>query len=84
MNKKDRLDLRSREKDWGAYFDSPTRGCLPDRSEPPLDQGDELTVPLREHPANATGDYRLTPGAGTARYCAAANDSSRSAVLVSE
>ena len=38
----DSLTLRPRGKDWGAYFDSPTRGSLPARNEPPLDERDGI------------------------------------------
>ena len=33
-----RLTLRPRGKDWTAYFDSGTRGSLPKRRQPPLDE----------------------------------------------
>ena len=36
------LTLRPRGKNWGAYFDSPTRGSLPDRREPPLDERERI------------------------------------------
>lgn len=38
----DCLTLRPRGKDWGAYFDSETRGSLPARRQPPLDERDEI------------------------------------------
>ena len=38
----DRLTLRPRGKDWAAYFDSGTRGSLPERRQPPLDERDEM------------------------------------------
>lgn len=38
----DSLTLRPRGKGWGAYFDSPTRGSLPERHEPPLDERDGI------------------------------------------
>ena len=38
----DRLTLRPPGKNWGAYFDSPTRGSLPTRREPPLDERDGM------------------------------------------
>ena len=38
----DSLTLRPRGKDWGAYFDSETRGSLPARRQPPLDERDEI------------------------------------------
>ena len=37
-----RVTLRPRGKNWAAYFDSPTRGCLPERHQPPLEERDEL------------------------------------------
>ena len=36
------LTLRPRGKNWGAYFDSATRGSLPDRREPPLDERERI------------------------------------------
>ena len=33
-----RLTPRPRGKNWRAYFDSPTRGSLPERHQPPLDE----------------------------------------------
>ncbi len=38
----DRLTMRPRGKNWGAYFDSMSRGSLPARSQPPLDERDDL------------------------------------------
>ena len=38
----DCLTLRPRGKDWGAYFDSETRGSLPARRQPPLDERGEI------------------------------------------
>ena len=38
----DQVTLRPRGKNWAAYFDSNSRGCLPERSQPPLDEGDEM------------------------------------------
>ena len=38
----DRLTMRPRVKNWGAYFDSMSRGSLPSRSQPPLDERDDL------------------------------------------
>lgn len=32
--------LRPRGKDWDAFFDSPGRGSLPDRDQPPWDDRD--------------------------------------------
>ena len=45
-----RLAPRSRGKNWAAYFDSPTRGSLPERHQPPLDERNGLkrTPVLRE------------------------------------
>ncbi len=37
IKKGDQVTLRSRGKNWAAYFDSPTRGCLPERRQPPLE-----------------------------------------------
>ncbi len=36
------LTLRPRGKNWSAYFDSATRGSLPERREPPLDERDGI------------------------------------------
>ena len=36
----DRVTLRPRGKDWGAYFDAKSRGTLPERRQPPLDGGE--------------------------------------------
>ena len=36
----DSLMLRPRGKNWGEYFDSRTRGSLPERRQPPLDERD--------------------------------------------
>ena len=38
----DQLTLRPRGKDWSAYFDSRSRGCLPPRAQPSLDERDEM------------------------------------------
>ncbi len=38
----DCLTLRPRGKSWAAYFDSKSRGCLPKRDQPPLDERDEI------------------------------------------
>ena len=38
----DRLTLLPRGKNWGAYFDSVSRGSLPARSQPPLEERDDL------------------------------------------
>lgn len=38
----DCLTLRPRGKDWGAYFDSETRGSLPARRQPHLDERDKI------------------------------------------
>ncbi len=38
----DQLTLRPRGKDWGAYFDAKTRGSLPPRDQPFLDERDEM------------------------------------------
>ena len=38
----DQLTLRPRGKDWGAYFASRSRGCLPPRAQPSLDERDEM------------------------------------------
>lgn len=34
----DRLTLRPRGKNWAAYFESDSRGSLPERCEPRLDE----------------------------------------------
>ena len=34
----DTVTLRPRGKDWAAFFDSPTRGSLPEREQPPLEE----------------------------------------------
>ena len=36
------LTLRPRGKNWAAYFDSRTRGSLPGRIQPPIDERDEI------------------------------------------
>ena len=36
------LTLRPRGKNWAAYFDSRTRGSLPERIQPPIDERDEI------------------------------------------
>ena len=38
----DCLTLRPRGKDWSAYFDSETRGSMPVRRQPPIDERDEI------------------------------------------
>lgn len=38
----DQLTLRPRGKDWGAYFASRSRGSLPSRDQPFLDERDEM------------------------------------------
>ena len=38
----DRLTLRPRGKNWRAYFESKSRGCLPERRQPPLDERDRV------------------------------------------
>ena len=38
----DQLILRPRGKNWAAYFESRTRGRLPERRQPPLDERDEI------------------------------------------
>ena len=38
----DRVTLRPRGKDWGGYFDAKSRGTLPGRRQPPLDERDEI------------------------------------------
>ena len=35
--KGDQVTLRPRGKNWTAYFDRPTRGHLPERLQPPLE-----------------------------------------------
>ena len=36
------LTLRPRGKNWHAYFDSDSRGSLPERQQPPLDSRDDI------------------------------------------
>ena len=36
------LTLRPLGKDWSAYFDSETRGSMPARRQPPVDERDEI------------------------------------------
>ena len=36
------LTLRPRGKNWRAYFDSDSRGSLPERQQPPLDARDDI------------------------------------------
>lgn len=38
----DQLTLRPRGKDWGAYFGRRSRGSLPPRDQPILDERDEM------------------------------------------
>ncbi len=38
----DRVTLRPRGKNWAAYFDSKSRGSLPARRQPPLDERDGM------------------------------------------
>ena len=38
----DLVTLRPRGKNWPAFFDSPTRGRLPERRQPPLEERDEM------------------------------------------
>ena len=38
----DSVTLRPRGKNWAAYFDSKSRGSLPARRQPPLDERDEM------------------------------------------
>ncbi len=38
----DSLMLRPRGKNWREYFDSRTRGFLPERRQPPLDERDGI------------------------------------------
>lgn len=38
----DLVTLRPRGKNWSAFFDSPTRGRLPGRRQPPLEERDEM------------------------------------------
>ncbi len=38
----DRVILRPRGKNWAAYFDARTRGNLPERRQPPLDERNEI------------------------------------------
>ena len=39
----DQLTLRPRGKDWGTYFDAKSRGSLPPRDQPNLDERDEMS-----------------------------------------
>lgn len=38
----DRLTLRPKGKNWAAYFESDSRGSLPERCEPPPDERDGI------------------------------------------
>lgn len=38
----DRITLRPRGKNWSAWFDAGSRGCLPERHQPPLDERDGI------------------------------------------
>ena len=38
----DCLTLRQRGKNWAVYFDSGSRGSLPERRQPPLDERDGM------------------------------------------
>ena len=38
----DQLTLRPRGKDWAAWFDGKSRGCLPARKQPILDERNEM------------------------------------------
>ncbi len=39
----DQLTLRPRGKNWGSWFDSKSRGLLPERHQPSLDERDHLS-----------------------------------------
>lgn len=38
----DRVTLHPRGKNWAAYFDSESRGSLPQRQQPPLEERDKV------------------------------------------
>lgn len=38
----DQLTLRPRGKNWRAYFNAESRGCLPQRRQPPIDERDGI------------------------------------------
>jgi antitoxin VapB len=38
----DQVTLRPRGKNWAAYLDSDSRGSLPQRQQPPLEERDEF------------------------------------------
>ena len=38
----DQVTLRPRGKDWAAYFGAKSRGTLPERRQPPLDERGEI------------------------------------------
>lgn len=38
----DQLTLRARGKNWRAYFSAESRGCLPQRRQPPFDARDGI------------------------------------------
>ncbi len=42
IKKGEQLILRPRGKNWAAYFDSESRGSLPERRQPPLDRRGEI------------------------------------------
>lgn len=58
----DCLTLRPRGKEWGAYFDSPTRGSLPERRELPLDERNRILWRFPRHE-----QCRIRTRAGPAR-----------------
>ena len=50
----DRVTPRPRGKDWGGYFDAKSRGTLPRRRQPPLDERDEILMTfMRDTKASA-------------------------------
>lgn len=42
IKQEDRLTLRPKGKNWAAYFESDSRGSLPERCEPRLDEREGL------------------------------------------
>ena len=41
----DQVALRPRGKDWAAFLDAESRGTLPPRHQPPLDELDDIRSP---------------------------------------
>ena len=42
IKEREQVTMRRSEKNWSAYFDSRSRGCLPGRRQPPFAKRDEI------------------------------------------